>query len=100
MKPEPQPEKPNPAPIPDTAWHAVSTDEALTQLETTTEGGLTSAEAKSRLGTNGYNQLDEAPPTTIWQMLWDQFNNFVIVLLIVAAMIKRNDHNGMFNEIS
>ena len=86
MKSIPQSEEHDPAPKPDTAWHTITTDETLKQLKTTNQGGLTSAEAKARLGTCGYNQLDEAPPTTIWQMLWEQFNNFVIILLIVAAV--------------
>jgi Ca2+-transporting ATPase len=81
-----QSEEHDPALKPDTAWHTITTDETLKLLKTTNQGGLTSAEAEARLETYGYNQLDEAPPTTIWQMLWEQFNNFVIILLIVAAV--------------
>ncbi|MBK5107011.1 MAG: cation-translocating P-type ATPase, partial [Anaerolineales bacterium] len=36
----------------------------------------------------GPNELDEAPPTSFWEMLWEQFNNFVVILLIVAAVIS------------
>jgi len=75
-----------PPPFP--AWHMFSSHEAVSQLRTTTEGGLTTKDAKERLHTYGYNQLKETPPTTIWQMLWEQFNNFVIILLIVAAVIS------------
>lgn len=45
-------------------------------------------EAARRLEEFGHNELKEAPPTTFWQMLWEQFNNFVVILLIVAAVIS------------
>lgn len=45
-------------------------------------------EAARRLEKFGPNELKEAPPTTFWQMLWEQFNNFVVILLIVAAVIS------------
>ncbi|MFC2055695.1 cation-translocating P-type ATPase, partial [Chloroflexota bacterium] len=50
--------------------------------------GLSSQEVEVRLEQFGPNQLAEAPPTTFWQMLWEQFNNFVVMLLIVAAVIS------------
>jgi Ca2+-transporting ATPase len=70
------------------AWHAFEAEDTLSQFATPADSGLSSAEAAKRLSTYGPNQLDEAPPTTIWQMLWDQFNNFVVILLIVAAIIS------------
>jgi Ca2+-transporting ATPase len=88
MTPEPQPGERETLHSQDISWHTIKTDEALTFLKTTTQAGLSASEAKSRLNIYGYNQLEEAPPTTIWQMLWEQFNNFVIVLLIVAAVIS------------
>ncbi|HSB00357.1 MAG TPA: cation-translocating P-type ATPase, partial [Anaerolineales bacterium] len=48
----------------------------------------TSAEAKRRLEHYGPNQLKEAPRTTFLQMLWEQLNNFVVILLIVASVIS------------
>jgi Ca2+-transporting ATPase len=88
MKSEQQSDEQSSVPQPDRSWHEFSINEALTQLKTTTQGGLTSTQAENRIKTYGYNQLDEAPPTTIWQLLWEQFNNFVIILLVVAALIS------------
>ena len=34
------------------------------------------------------NELEEAPPTTFWQMLWAQINSFVIYLLLGAAIVS------------
>ncbi len=69
-------------------WHSIEAKETLENLGVSTETGLTTAEAEKRLGTYGLNQLKEAPPTTIWQMLWEQFRDFVVTLLIIAAVIS------------
>jgi Ca2+-transporting ATPase len=69
-------------------WHALATDEILERLNTFAEQGLSTAEVEQRLQSYGPNQLREAPPTSIWQMLWQQFNNFVVMLLIVATVIS------------
>ncbi len=68
-------------------WHALDTEEVLGHLKV--EGnGLTIAEAKKRLEKYGPNQLKEAPRPTFLQMLWEQLNNFVVILLIVASVIS------------
>lgn len=69
-------------------WHTLDVDEALQNLATPRDTGLTEEEAARRLETFGANQLAEAPPTSFWEMLWEQFNNFVVILLIVAAVIS------------
>ncbi|GAB4520996.1 MAG: cation-translocating P-type ATPase [Anaerolineales bacterium] len=73
--------------IQDTPWAALSAETVLERLDVTSQG-LSSAEARKRLEIYGQNALREAPPTTFWQMLWAQFNNFVVILLIVAALIS------------
>jgi Ca2+-transporting ATPase len=72
----------------DHSWHALEPDEVLRELSTGAEHGLTSDEVARRQGIYGLNQLTEAPPITFWQMLWDQLNNFVVIMLIVAALIS------------
>ena len=70
------------------SWHAVDPDEVLKHLATYAESGLSSSEADTRLIQYGPNELEEAPPISFWQMLGEQFNNFVVILLIVAAVIS------------
>jgi Ca2+-transporting ATPase len=70
------------------AWHALEADEIMRQFDTLSEQGLTSEEARHRLETFGPNALKEAPPITFWQMLVEQFNNFLVILLIVAAIVS------------
>ncbi len=71
----------------ETRWHALSIEESLARLQTGPEG-LSPSEVQERLERYGPNRLREAPRTTFWQMLWEQFNNFVVILLIVAAVIS------------
>ena len=68
-------------------WHALKADEVLHHLEVQ-GNGLTSEEAKRRLEYYGPNQLKEAPRPTFLQMLWEQLNNFVVILLIIASVIS------------
>jgi Ca2+-transporting ATPase len=70
------------------SWHALEAEEILARLATYAESGLSNEEAGRRLDQYGPNQLKEAPPITFWQMLWGQLNNFVVILLIVAALIS------------
>jgi Ca2+-transporting ATPase len=72
----------------DHSWHALDTQEVISNLVTRSDKGLTSEEVEERLREFGPNALTEAPPTSFWQMLWDQFNNFVVILLVVAAIIS------------
>src|SRR5512145_1338543 len=68
-------------------WHALKAEDVLSHLRV--EGnGLSSEEAKRRLEQYGPNQLQESPRPTFLQMLWEQLNNFVVILLIVASVIS------------
>ena len=69
------------------AWHALPSEEVLEYLDVT-EDGLTSEELEKRLSQYGENQLQEAPRPTFWQMLWEQLNNFVVIMLIIASIIS------------
>jgi Ca2+-transporting ATPase len=69
-------------------WHALSSEEILQQLATPADTGLTTAEATRRLQRYGPNQLVEAPKPTFLHLLWEQLNNFIVILLIVASIIS------------
>ena len=68
-------------------WHALPTGDVLKDLDVQDEG-LSSEEAARRLFQYGENQLQEAPRPTFWQMLWEQLNNFVVIMLVVASIIS------------
>jgi len=70
------------------AWHARSVEEAVQALNTDPQYGLTTEEARRRFSQFGPNELAERPRPGFWRMLLDQFNNFLVLLLIAAALIS------------
>ena len=69
-------------------WHALDPEDVLVRLNTHGQTGLSSAEAARRLQQYGRNELQEKPHPGFLQLVIDQLNNFVIILLIVAAVIS------------
>ena len=69
------------------SWHALSTEEVIEHLKVH-ESGLTSAEVADRQAHYGLNQLTEAPRPGFLKLLVEQFNNFIVILLIVAAVVS------------
>ena len=68
--------------------HAVPVDQALEAFESHMRNGLSEAEAKARLAKYGRNELVERPRPGFLKMLLDQFNNFLVIILILAAVIS------------
>jgi Ca2+-transporting ATPase len=70
------------------SWHAMHSTEVLEELHTTPLTGLTSDEAVRRLATYGSNQLAGKARPSFFKMVFDQLNNFIVILLIVAAVVS------------
>ena len=69
-------------------WHTLSADEVAQRLETNYQTGLTSVQVAERIADHGPNALQEKRRRSPWRMLLDQFSEFMIIVLIVAAMIS------------
>jgi Ca2+-transporting ATPase len=69
------------------AWHAIDVQQVLDDLQVH-ETGVTSAEASARLRRYGPNELEEGRPPGFLGILWEQLNNFVVLLLIAAAAVS------------
>ena len=69
-------------------YHFASLDQAALDLETRLATGLTAEQARTRLGECGANELLERPRPGFLKKLLDQFNNFLIIILIAAALIS------------
>lgn len=67
-------------------WHRLSAAQALTVLESASEG-LSQAEAAKRLSVYGENLLKEAEGKRPWSILLRQFTDLMIVILLIAAAI-------------
>jgi P-type Ca2+ transporter type 2C len=76
------------------AWHAIPADEALGTLDSD-RTGLSAAEVASRLEAYGANVLPEGEKRTLGHMVLDQFKDFLILLLIGAAVVA-----GLLGEVT
>ena len=70
-------------------WHQQSTQAALDTLRTSVEG-LTTTEAERRLYEHGLNVLVEGKRRTSLEMFFDQFRDFMIILLRAAGAGRRS----------
>src|SRR5687767_15356013 len=70
-----------------TLVHAKSVAEVAAALSTDLEKGLSQADAQERLRAHGANELTEKPKPGFLVLLWDQFNNYLVIILILAALI-------------
>jgi len=67
--------------------HEQTIDQVARDLQTHLEKGLTVAEARDRLRKQGPNELRDRPRPGFFTLLLDQFNNFLVIILIVAAAV-------------
>ncbi|APG27589.1 ATPase [Syntrophotalea acetylenivorans] len=67
-------------------WHRLDTGEVLEKLQSSATG-LSSQEARQRLERFGPNQLIEKSRKSLWMMFLDQFKDFMILVLIAAAIV-------------
>jgi Ca2+-transporting ATPase len=74
--------------IKDDNWHTLASEEVAQRLQTSPQSGLSAAEAADRLARFGPNALQEKRARSPWRMLFDQFADFMIIVLIVAAIIS------------
>ncbi|HMK49673.1 MAG TPA: HAD-IC family P-type ATPase, partial [Thermodesulfovibrionales bacterium] len=75
-------------------WHQKETAGVFKDLETSPHG-LSSGEAQKRLVKYGRNSLKEKEKKTRLVMFLDQFNDFLILVLVAAAVIS-----GIIGELS
>jgi len=68
-------------------WHTLSSQDVLKRLNVA-EQGLSHEEAKKRQEQYGLNQLTEAPRPSFLALLWEQVSDFVVMLLIIAAIVS------------
>ena len=69
------------------AWHSLSPEACLTQLRSSPEG-LSSDGAAQCLAREGPNRLELRSGRSNLQILWDQFSNVMLILLLVVAAVS------------
>ena len=71
----------------DTPWHSLPIDKVYKNLNSSPEG-LSDNEAAKRLKENGPNELRQKEKRTLWQMLFDQLKDPMIIILFAASALS------------
>ena len=69
-------------------WYKLSVDESVKELGADPDNGLTSAEARTRLERFGPNELVERGGISPWRILFNQFKELMVIILIFAAIVS------------
>ncbi len=70
------------------AWHGTDAQSAISRFAADPHRGLSAAEAAGRLARYGPNLLREGRRRSPWRILLDQFTDFMIVVLMAAAVLS------------
>ncbi len=71
-----------------TAWHHLTAEQALTQLDSDREQGLTAVALQERQRRYGPNELEEQAGRSTWVIIIDQFSNIMLLMLIAVAIVS------------
>jgi len=69
------------------AWHTLETEAVLRRLESSPTG-ISHDQARKRLAAHGPNSLPEKHRRSLLMMLLGQFSDFMIIVLLLAALIS------------
>lgn len=70
------------------AWHCQSAEAVAQKLSAHMDRGLSPEVAKQRLAELGPNELRETPRPPFWRLVLEQFESFLVMLLIIASVIS------------
>lgn len=71
-----------------TAWYSLSDEDLRHTLQCELEQGLDQAQVVQRQQEYGLNELQESGQRPLWRLLLQQFRDFMILILLVAAVIS------------
>lgn len=69
-------------------WHTMSIEQVRRELKTNLNLGLTNEEAEERIKKYGENKLQDKKKESIFIKFIKQFNDFMIIILILASIIS------------
>lgn len=76
-------------------WYSKTINEIFEELDVSYSTGLSSDEVTSRLEKHGKNELQGKKPKNFFQLFLQQFNDVLIYILLIAAIVS-----GFLGEIS
>ncbi|KAJ2147025.1 hypothetical protein IW136_000326 [Coemansia sp. RSA 678] len=65
-----------------------STSQVLDNLHVNVEDGLTDGQVVERQAKYGRNELPEEPPTPIWELILEQFQDQLVIILLMSALVS------------
>ncbi|MFH1249081.1 MAG: cation-translocating P-type ATPase [archaeon] len=68
-------------------WHELDAKEVFSKLNSSPDVGLSEKAAEERLKQYGYNQLQEASKINPLKMFLEQFNSFLVYILLSAVVV-------------
>ncbi|PSN18325.1 magnesium-transporting ATPase, partial [filamentous cyanobacterium CCP5] len=72
---------------PSNQWHTLKAEQAAGLLETGFDG-LGDEQVGDRQRLYGLNELQEGATRSPWEILWDQFKNIMLLMLIAVALVS------------
>ena len=69
-------------------WQSLNLSEVKQKLKTNYQYGLTNDEVDKRFGEYGENKLDDKPKESLIVKFFKQFNDFMIIILIIASVVS------------
>lgn len=69
-------------------WQTIKKEDVLREFETNSKNGLTEEEVKKRQNKYGKNRLKDKPKENIFVKFIKQFNDFMIIILIIASIVS------------
>lgn len=88
QRPEYNIERKNTGVFPQTQSHTISKSAAISAYKSDGENGLSEAEARRRINELGKNKLSEKKTKNILFRFFEQFTDFMIIILLAAAAIS------------
>ncbi|AFM23789.1 cation-translocating P-type ATPase [Desulfomonile tiedjei] len=70
------------------AWHSQTAEDCAKVLSVHLQQGLSRKVVAKRLKEIGPNELKEMPRPPFWRLVLEQFQNFVVMMLVVASIIS------------
>ena len=68
-------------------------DEVAKKLKTDKNNGLSEKDIQSRILEHGYNELKTGKKKSLFIKFLEQFKDFMIIILLIAAVVSRNYWN-------
>ena len=72
----------------DKLWHTISSQQVVELLQSDAKNGLDTTEVKRRQSIFGANELKETGGRSKLKILWEQFTNIMLVMLIAVAIVS------------